>query len=167
VFTGPHATDITYKLQRPGAKGLYDIQTGSLVSPPSVYRIITLTLDDPVAGNTLEIHTNYVKNFNPTIQFPQQIVDPQSGLPVNNPTFQEFSKFRLAECVDRVVPYPEYRNAFMAHVAGNEVYGPAQQNEYNTLKTKMQANLNATLASVVDLQTDINTDDYNPPKFSF
>ena len=58
VFTGHyHANDITQTTPVNGGPTLYDIETGSLVTCPSPYRIVTL-MDDKAA-----IHTEYVEKI--------------------------------------------------------------------------------------------------------
>jgi len=66
IFTGHyHANDIT--LRTKGTNTVFDIETGSLVNPPSPYRIITLDT------NSMTVETKHITSidvtFPPTLNF--------------------------------------------------------------------------------------------------
>ncbi len=122
VFTGHyHANDISQSM--PANKGpfLYDIETGSLVTYPSPFRIVTL-----MAGKAA-IHTEYVK----------RIAYNTGGVP-----FPEYARNFLMEGLLGIAQYtlknqyglsdemaaqlaPLVANAFAAHYAGDESPDPA------------------------------------------
>jgi len=124
MFTGHyHANDITMRAN--GNNMLYDIETGSLVTPPSPYRIITM---DP---NNMSIDTKHIASINAT--FP-------AGL-----DFVTYSNMFLSAHLDGIFTYmlslppynvpseyiadiaPPFRNAMMAHYAGDEHITPEEQ----------------------------------------
>lgn len=128
MFTGHyHANDITM-LGSEGSDVLYDIETGSLVTPPSPYRIITLT------NNGLDIKTRWVTSINCPLP---------GGM-----SFTEYSNAFLSSHLDGYFAYylntyygslgvtpalaefmaPQFRNAMMAHFAGDETILPGEQN---------------------------------------
>jgi hypothetical protein len=121
MFTGHyHANDITM-LGNEGADVLYDIETGSLVTPPSPYRMITLT------NKGMDITTNWVTSINCPLP---------GGM-----SFPDYSKAFLSAHMDGYFTYvftnpdygynldeatatylaPFFRDGFMAHYAGDEV----------------------------------------------
>ncbi|MEI7522731.1 MAG: metallophosphoesterase [Mariniphaga sp.] len=123
IFTGHyHANDVTMRTN--GNNTVYDIETGSLVTPPSPYRIITL---DP---NWMNIDTKHITSIAAT--FPP-------GL-----QFVSYSRMFLSAHLDGIFTYmlssppysvpsqyigdiaPLFRNAFMAHYAGDEHITPKE-----------------------------------------
>ncbi len=124
MFTGHyHANDITSR--KDGDKILYDIETGSMVTAPVPYRMITIT------GNTMDITTKYVQNI--TASLP-------GGL-----DFPSYANLFLSNHLDGYIGYalsippyslptelinmgaPLLRDGFMAHYAGDEKITPAEQ----------------------------------------
>ncbi len=116
IFTGHyHANDITSRSK--GTNTVFDIETGSLVTPPSPYRIIT---SDP---NYLYVDTKHVTTIDAPIPY---------GLP-----FVSYSNGFLSAHLDGIFTYmlnvkygvpapsavgwaPFFTEAMMAHYAGDE-----------------------------------------------
>lgn len=85
VFTGHfHAQDIVKKTTENG-NTIYDIETGSLVTYPIPYRMVT------ISGNTMDITTNKIEE-----------IDYDIGDAEN---FQSYAKEYLIEGLDGLVPY--------------------------------------------------------------
>jgi hypothetical protein len=126
MFTGHyHANDITSRTD--GNNILYDIETGSMVTAPVPYRIIT------VQGNTMDITTSYVKNIDATLpgglDFPDYAteflsghLDGYIGYAIANPPYS-----LPAELV--AMGTPLLRDGFLAHYAGDEKITPAEQTQ--------------------------------------
>ena len=124
LFTGHyHANDITSRAK--GNNVLFDIETGSLVTPPSPYRMINM---DP---NNMYLNTKHITSID--VSFP-------SGL-----DFVTYSNLFISGHLDGIFSYmlqsppynvpseyvagiaPLFRNAFMAHYAGDEQITPEEQ----------------------------------------
>jgi predicted MPP superfamily phosphohydrolase len=157
MFTGHyHATDISVRMKE--GKELYDIETGSLVTPPSPYRIIKL---DP----------NYMKLNVDT----KHITSIDAAFPKRK-DFLAYSKMFLSGHLDGIFAYqlttrfgvsgelsatlaPYYRDAMMAHYAGDEVITPeaiAALQELATIDPSL------TLAGILQtFWTDLPTKDIN------
>lgn len=153
IFTGHyHANDIS-SYTRNGNK-LFDIQTGSLVTAPIQYRIMTLE------GNKLEIKTHTVQHI-------------AASLPggVNFPTFANlflsqhldgYFNYYLANVLGAPAPLaafaaPIFRNGIMAHFAGDEKLPSDQSAKIDELATFSQQ-----LAGIVTtLWTDTGEMDNN------
>jgi len=118
-----HANDIVSRTD--GDKVLYDIETGSMVTAPSPYRIITLQ------GNSLDITTHYIRSIAAELpgglDFPTYSnlflsghLDGYIGYAISNPPYS---------LPDELVQMgaPLLRNGFMAHFAGDEKITPAEQ----------------------------------------
>ncbi len=128
MFTGHyHANDITARPD--GDKILYDIETGSMVTPPSPYRIITLKKEG------MNISTKYITSIPVSLpgglDFPtysnlflSSHLDGYIGYAISNPPYS-----LPPELVDMGAPL--LRNAFMAHYAGDEKINPQEQNLVN------------------------------------
>ena len=124
IFTGHyHANDITSRTV--GDKILYDIETGSMVTAPIPYRIIT------VRGTTMDIRTEYIKNISvalpggldlPTYShdFLSAHLDGYIGYAISNPPYS-----LPAELVGMGTPL--LRDGFLAHYAGDEKITPGEQ----------------------------------------
>ncbi len=124
MFTGHyHANDITSRTD--GDKILYDIETGSMVTAPIPYRIIT------VKGNSMDISTSYVKNIATPLpggldftdystQFLSGHLDGYIGYAIANPPYS------LPEDLVNMGT-PLLRDGFLAHYAGDEKITPAEQ----------------------------------------
>jgi 3',5'-cyclic AMP phosphodiesterase CpdA len=124
IFTGHyHANDVT--LRAKGNNVLFDIETGSLVTPPSPFRLITM---DP---NNMVLDTKHITSID--APFPP-------GL-----DFVSYSNLFLSGHMDGIFTYllsnypynvpvataasiaPLFRNAMMAHYAGDEQITPKEQ----------------------------------------
>lgn len=151
IFTGHyHANDITaYDYN---GKTLYDIETGSLVTAPLPYRMMILQ------GNTFNIETNTVQSISQTLpggvnftaysgQFLSQHLDGYfNGLLQN--------RFGAPAPLAQMAS-PIFREAIMAHFAGDESLPASQQAQINAL-----AAYSADLAGMATiLWTDIGVAD--------
>ena len=135
VFTGHnHSTDVAERDTL--GKALYDIETGSLVTAPTAYRILELK------NKELDIATNHVKSIG-------------SALP-GSIDFVTFSRDTLMRLLDQWFPpilssrsfnippelipqaTPLARNAYMAHMAGDEKIPPAEQVALNNLNPQLK-----------------------------
>lgn len=149
VFTGHfHSNDITKKTSTNGF--VFDIETGSLVTPPCPYRIITLN----TISKTLQISTKKVDG----VTF--------STIP-SGTSFQQYSKDYLYTGMKTISYYmlnmPPYNipganitalqldrimaNAFISHYSGDETPAAADNVDIQTVKT-MIPSLGAALQSV-------------------
>lgn len=159
IFTGHyHANDITKRVT--GDKELYDIETGSLVTAPIPYRILTMN------KNTFDINTKHVMSIQAKLpgnmDFPaysnlflSQHLDGYFGYMLSNPPYS---------LPDDLVSYgaPLFRNAIMAHFAGDEKITPEEQ-----AKDDVLGGLSPLIGGALgSLWTDINTaDNYEHIKF--
>ena len=154
IFTGHyHANDITERIT--GENQLYDIETGSLVTAPIPFRIINMT------NNEFDITTKYVTNIDAKLP---------GGL-----DFPSYSKLFLSQHLDGYFDYflsnppyslpdsyaaagaPLFRNAIMAHFAGDEMISPAEQTADENFG-QLSPLIGGALST---LWTDINTADNN------
>lgn len=134
MFTGHyHANDITMTSENGNV--LYDVETGSLVTAPSPYRIVTL-LDDKITVSSRKINS---------INYP---------IP-GNVSFIDYSNLFLSKSMDGYFSYmlanmgmgldqstiafiaPRFRNAIMAHYAGDESISPIEQAYVNSLNSNV------------------------------
>jgi predicted phosphodiesterase len=152
MFTGHyHANDITKRTT--GGRELYDIETGSLVTAPIPYRIITMN------GNELNINTKYVTNISAKLpggvdlpsysnQFLSEHLDGYFSYMLSNPPYS---------LPDDLVSYgaPLFRNAIMAHFAGDEKISPKEQAADDVLG-QISPQIGGALSS---LWTDLNPED--------
>ncbi|HEX3079831.1 MAG TPA: metallophosphoesterase [Puia sp.] len=152
MFTGHyHANDITKRTT--GGKELFDIETGSLVTAPIPYRVIELN------GNELNINTKYVTHIAAKLpgglDFPSysklflsQHLDGYFGYMLSNPPYS---------LPDDLVMYgaPLFRNAIMAHFAGDEKISPKEQAADDVLG-QVSPLIGGALSS---LWTDLNPED--------
>jgi 3',5'-cyclic AMP phosphodiesterase CpdA len=134
IFTGHyHANDISsYSVN---GNELYDVQTGSLVTAPSPYRILTMK------DNKLDISSNSVQSINAT-------------LPGNLP-FPAYANLFLSQHLDGYFNYylpnvlgvpaplttiaaPLFRNGIMAHFAGDEKMPPDERQKIEELGAMSQ-----------------------------
>jgi hypothetical protein len=151
IFTGHyHANDISSYVHN--GKELVDIQTGSLVTAPSPYRLVTMKHQD------LEVSSRLV-----------QTID--ANLP-GGMNFPAYADLFLSQHLDGYFNYyltarlgapaplasiaaPIFRNGIMAHFAGDEKMPPAERKKIDDLGTMSQQ-----LASMVTtLWTDIGEKD--------
>jgi hypothetical protein len=138
IFTGHyHANDVTPRMN--AGNVIYDIETGSLVSTPVPYRIVMLK------NKQLDISTKHVTSINATLPGGMDFVTYS----------QEFYKAHLdvyftyllylgpfgISYNDAVASAPLFRDAFMAHIAGDEKISPAEQRldiAFGTISTDAQ-----------------------------
>lgn len=153
IFTGHyHANDIasyTYN----GNK-LYDIQTGSLVTAPIPYRIVTMK------SNKLEVKTNHVQSIAATLPGGLNFTD-YSTLFLSG-HLDGYFNYYLSNLLGAPAPVasyaaPLFRNGIMAHFAGDEKMPPDQRAKIDAL-----AGMSQQLAGIVTtLWTDPGEKDNN------
>ena len=155
IFTGHyHANDISSYIHN--GKELFDIQTGSLVTAPSPYRMIT------VKDSTLDVSTKTVGSI---------VANLPGGL-----SFPAYSDLFLSQHLDGYFNYyltnqfgapaslatfasPLFRNGIMAHFAGDEKMPPDQRKQIDDLAT-----MSEQLAGIVTtLWTDPGVKDNKTP----
>jgi len=127
MFTGHyHANDITM-LGAEGGDKLYDIETGSLVTPPSPYRMVTLT------SNGMDISTSWVTSINCPLPGDMSFTDYSnaflSGHLDGYFAFYLYSVYGYLGVTQELAEFmaPQFRNAMMAHYAGDEKIWPDEQ----------------------------------------
>jgi hypothetical protein len=124
MFTGHyHANDITM-LGGENGDALYDIETGSLVTPPSPFRIITLS------DKGMDVFTKEITSINCTLplgfsftQYSDQFLKAHM-----DGYFAYVLQYMFgvpAEYVSSMAPL--FRNGWMAHYAGDEKITPPEQ----------------------------------------
>jgi hypothetical protein len=127
MFTGHyHANDIC--MRSTNGKYLYDIETGSLVTPPSPYRIVNFK------NGNLNIGTNHVKSINYPLPGGMDFIS-YSNLFLTSHLDGYFTYvLKTVYGVPNDAPYylaayiaPQFRNAIMAHFAGDEEITPEEQ----------------------------------------
>lgn len=142
IFTGHyHANDITsYDYH---GKTLYDIETGSLVTAPMPYRVIQLQ------GNTLQVKTKTVQAIGESLpgglSFPAYSNQFLSGHLDNYFNGLLQNRFGAPAALAQIAS-PLFRNAIMAHFAGDESITADQQASLNVL-----AGYSADLAGIVNI----------------
>jgi len=153
IFTGHyHANDIS-AVEDKGRK-LYDIQTGSLVTAPIPYRLVT------VKDDRLEIKTNTVQSI--TASLPGGVSFPVYSNAFLSQHLDGYFNYYLANILGAPAPLaafaaPIFRNGIMAHFAGDENMPPDQQQLIDQL-----AALSPQLAGIVTtLWTDTGVTDNN------
>lgn len=157
IFTGHnHSNDITARTFN--GRILYDIETGSLITPPSPYRIVTLK------NKELEISTNHITSIDVTLP---------KGM-----KFTEYSNRALAALFDEyfssfLIKRPFYyrqsladslaplaRNAWMAHIAGDENISPLEQAKIDVFNSPQYVVKPELMLNILSgLWTDLNTKD--------
>jgi len=152
IFTGHnHANDITMRVKN--EKVLYDIETGSLVTPPSPYRLIRT---DP---NTMYVDTKHITSID--VPFPPGMdfisysnaflsghMEIIFGHMFANPPYDVPSPY-----LEQIVPL--FSEAFIAHYAGDEVITPEIMEQ-----VAIVGGLNATLGwALGSLWTDLSPSD--------
>ncbi len=121
MFTGHyHANDITM-MGTKGSDVLYDIETGSLVTPPSPYRLVTLT------KQSMDINTNWVTSINYSLPGGMSFTDYSNVFLSSH--FDGYFAYVLSasygldeETASYLAPY--FRDGWMAHYAGDESPSP-------------------------------------------
>ena len=154
IFTGHyHANDITLRVT--GSDSLFDVETGSLINSPVPYRIIQ------VKNNEMDISTKYVTTISATIpggldfqsyaiQFLSQHLDIYFGNVLSKPPY---SLSGNAAAFDASL----FRNAFMAHFAGDEMISTAEKAKDDSVGSTSPV----VRVALATLWTDINTKDNN------
>jgi 3',5'-cyclic AMP phosphodiesterase CpdA len=155
IFTGHyHANDITELTS--GEKTLFDVETGSLVTPLSPYRIITLD------GNYMNIRTKRVTSVNCALPGGLDFLT-YSNLFLSGHLDGYFNyvlqnNYGIPEDLAGVVA-PFLRNASMAHFAGDEEISPEERYKIDMLVAGgAPAFLTDALTS---FWTDLPTEDNN------
>lgn len=128
VFTGHfHAQDIASR------KGLYDIETGSLVSYPSPYRLVRLK------GDTLSVATRHIDADG--LQLPGGTTLQAYG--------KQFAHSGIFTIVGEMLPSSlpaDLRHdvcavigdAYVAHLAGDETFGPDSQSHIDAVSARLR-----------------------------
>jgi 3',5'-cyclic AMP phosphodiesterase CpdA len=157
MFTGHyHANDIT--VREKDGKFLYDIETGSLVTPPSPYRIIKLEPN----FMKMNVETKHItridagfRNTNDFLTYSRKFLSDHLDIIF---AFQLHAKFAVPEELSaQLAPY--YRDAMMAHYAGDEVITPEAMAELQVLA---QIDPSLSLAGILQtFWTDLPTKDNN------
>jgi 3',5'-cyclic AMP phosphodiesterase CpdA len=151
MFTGHnHATDVTQKDTVNGT--IYDIETGSLATYPTPYRIIDLR------NKEMEISTNHVTSLPISIPGYRTFDDyAYTSLKTNLDVFFKGALVRMfnlpQNVADSAAPYGA--NAYMAHMAGDEKRSPIELEGFNSIKTTNEATRN----TLDWLWTDLNMKD--------
>lgn len=124
IFTGHyHANDVTTRDYN--GKTLYDVETASLVDEPLPYRIITMK------GKSLDITTNYITSIATPLPGGMDLTSYSNGFLsahldgifsylLTQPPFEATEE-------DAAAAAPLFRNAYMAHLAGDEKISPGEQ----------------------------------------
>jgi UDP-2,3-diacylglucosamine pyrophosphatase LpxH len=123
IFTGHfHANDITKKTS--GSKFLYDIETGSTVTYPCPYRMITYYKD-----SAFSITTNHITNCNYNTNGIPFTTWAQNSLQVGMDTLSKLTLMGAPYYAPQSLALlfaPRMRNAMMAHYAGDENLSAAE-----------------------------------------
>lgn len=157
IFTGHnHAIDITTRTK--GSNTLYDVETGSLITPPSSYRIMTLK------NKELDIDTRHLTSID--VPLP------------NNEVFTAYSHRALSDLADeyftmatkggkfylpvelRKDAIPLIRNAYMAHMAGDEKLSPLELAKIMDLYSANKEATQLIIGVMKTLWADLNTKDH-------
>ena len=128
MFTGHyHANDITL-LRTEGGDVLYDIETGSLVTPPSPYRMVTLTKQG------MDISTSWITSIDCPLPGGMSFTDYSNAFLSAHLdgyfTYVLNAKYGIPNAApDYLATYmaPQFRNGMMAHLAGDESISSEEQ----------------------------------------
>lgn len=149
-----HSTDVTEYFHN--GHSFYEIETGSLVTAPSAYRILTLK------NKELEIQTNHVTKI-------------AASLPGNR-SFTDYSNYSLSKLLDgyfynllqgtvyHLTPElaakaaPLVGNAYMAHMAGDEWISPEERLKVDSLNQYLPTT-QVALNAINNLWTDLGVKD--------
>ena len=145
MFTGHyHANDIAMIGSEAGDV-LFDIETGSLVTPPSPFRIITLS------DNGMDINTKRITSINCTIPMGFSFTR-YSDQFLSNHLDGYFTAYLngIYGVPEDVAAYiaPQFRNAMMAHYAGDEKITPKEQAADNWIGSNVSPLLGGALQSL-------------------
>ncbi|MEO5892531.1 MAG: metallophosphoesterase [Ferruginibacter sp.] len=151
IFTGHyHANDITSYVHN--GNTLFDIETGSLVTAPCPYRVIT------TKNNTLDISTKTVQSIAATL--PGGLDFPAYSNLFLSQHLDGYFNYYLQNALGAPAPLatiatPLFRNGIMAHFAGDEKMPSSQRKQIDNLATMSQQ-----LADIVTtLWTDLGGKD--------
>lgn len=132
IFTGhSHVNDISKRVT--GTNTLYDVATGSLVSPPSPYRIMILK------NKELDISTEYVTSI--AAEFPNGLSFVEYSDQALSSSFDNFFRVYFARpqfgLTEPNITYTAERgrNAYMAYIAGDEKISDLEQLNIDYLQT--------------------------------
>lgn len=134
IFTGHyHANDISSYTHN--GKEVVDIQTGSLVTAPCPYRIVT------VKNKKLEVKSNTVQSI--AASLPGGVSFPTYAGVFLSQHLDGYFSYYLANNLGVPAPLvtiaaPLFRNGIMAHFAGDEKMPPDQRAKINNLATMSQ-----------------------------
>jgi 3',5'-cyclic AMP phosphodiesterase CpdA len=156
IFTGHyHANDISSYAHN--GNELYDVETGSLVTAPIPYRIVTMK------DNKLEVSSNTVKTIAATL--PGNVSFPAYSNSFLSQHLDGYFNYYLSKMLGTEEPLtsfatPLFRNGIMAHFAGDEKMPPEQRKKIEELATMSQqlAGIVTTLwtdTGVTDNKTNI------------
>ena len=155
IFTGHyHANDISSYTHN--GKELTDIQTGSLVTAPIPYRMVTMK------DSTLDVNTRTVQSIATVLPGGMSFPD-YSNLFLSQ-HLDGYFNYYLANILGAPAPLasiaaPLFRNGIMAHFAGDEKMPPDQRKQIDDLSA-----LSPQLAGIVTtLWTDIGIKDNKTP----
>jgi predicted phosphodiesterase len=132
IFTGhSHANDITQHIQ--GTSSIYDITTGSTITYPSQYRVLTLK------NKEMEIETRYVKDIGEPMPGGLGFTDYAAKMQTDllNKFFTGYltmAPYKLSDSMAKASA-PMAANAYMAFFAGDEKISPAEQAKVEALET--------------------------------
>jgi predicted phosphodiesterase len=132
IFTGhSHANDITEHIQ--GTSSIYDVTTGSTITYPSQYRMLTLK------NKEMEIQTRYVKDIGEPMPGGLSFTDYAAKFQTDllNKFFRGYltmSPYKLSDSLAKASA-PMAANAYMAFFAGDEKISPAEQAKVDALET--------------------------------
>ena len=160
IFTGhSHAHDISTRIS--GQHTLYDVATGSLVSPPSPYRLMILKNKelDIITKNVISIGTGLINGMSFTDYSNQAL----------SSSFDNFFRvyfsrpaFGLIEpALTTAVPLG--RNAYMAFIAGDENLLPGEQFRINTLRMQIDSLNNILTVPIPPMTIDAITTLWSDP----
>lgn len=155
IFTGHyHANDISSYTHN--GKELIDIQTGSLVTAPIPYRIVTMK------DSTLDVSTKTVQTI--AVSLPGGLSFPAYSNLFLSQHLDGYFNYYLANILGAPAPLasiaaPLFRNGIMAHFAGDEKMPPDQRKQIDDLGA-----LSPQLAGIVTtLWTDLGIKDNKTP----
>jgi predicted phosphodiesterase len=137
MFTGHyHANDIT--LSSTNGNVLYDIETGSLVTPLSPYRIINLT------GKGMDIHTKWITSINCTMPGGVSFTDYSHAFlsaHLDGYFYYVFTNVYRLDDATATFLAPYFRDGWMAHYAGDELMPAGLMNVISTLPSPLDGAL--------------------------
>jgi 3',5'-cyclic AMP phosphodiesterase CpdA len=130
IFTGhSHVTDISERVTNDRTQ--YDVATGSLVTPPSPYRIAVLK------NKEIDISTRMVESISMALPGNQSFVEYSNKVLSNSLDnyFRGLLKVGSFHLTEPTLSYtiPLARNAYMAYLAGDEKISPPEQMKIDSL----------------------------------